>query len=592
MKRKNILLFFVLIALYAGFAGAAEQDRKGKIVLFPFNVEEAGKYSALRDGLRSILAGRLAGGEGVSVLVNTLGEKEQQMFIQTYPENSASVFEKLGAGHIGLVTMALSGEQLHLQISIFTEGETSPVMLKSYAENENEVIHAVQMLSDETLQKFFAVQPASRPKDNGGSVGSVNEAQRGVEAFQTTHPERRFKEDIIAGTSALELGGGIIVSPEHLVRRRASIDEDIISLVLEDIDGDGIAEIVTVSSKGLKIFHYDRGITTELAEYRFKPGLQVHAVNTADMDGDGVLEMYLSAVEDDRFASMILRWLPHSGFQVMGEDIRWALRPLDIPGEGRVLVGQTTVPLDASFLAQEIVVLKYDAVTASIETGRQLVLPPGINLFDFIYADVDGDGLAETVAVTSNLKLAVYDTQNRPVWRSENDFGGSKTYLGSRWRQDTSVLSANSSPDGESYLSLQYIPVRLVAKDINNDGKVEILSAQNNLSTFRMLKNLRSFSGGKVVCLSWSGYALQELWTTDNLDGYVADFAFVSMAAEPTRDLKQTGKTEEEAVRLVIGQMPGAGPIDFLDIFSGTGNLVIYDFNIADKTAVSQDNGE
>ncbi len=590
MKRKNVILLFILIVLYAASAGAAEQDRKGKIVLLPFKAEEAGRYSALRDGLRSMLAGRLAGGKGVSVVDNTLAEKEQQVFMQTYPENSNSTFRKLGAGHVGAPTMALVGEKLLLRMAVFSEGGTSPVILESFAENENEIITAIQMLSDETLQKVFAVQSAPLPAE------SMIEPQKGVDAFQTAHPERRFKEDIIAGTSVLEQGAGMTISNENLVRRRANMDDDIISLVVEDIDGDGIVEVVTVSSNSLKIFHYDRGITQELTEYRFKPGLQVHAVNTADMDGDGGVEIYLSAVEDERFASMILRWLPPDGFQVIGENLRWALRPLDIPGEGRVLAGQAGASLDPSFLAPELFLLNFNVATGAIHRDKQLSLPTGVNLFDFVYADVDGDGASETVAVTGNLKLAVYDRHNKLIWLSENDFGGSKTYLGSRWRQDNTVFSGNSSPDGESYLRLSYVPVRLIAKDLNNDGKAEIISAQNSLSTFRMLKNLRSFSGGKVVCLSWSGYGLQELWTTDKLDGYVSDFAFSSPAAVPVMgEEKGEGQSEsagKERVRLVVGQMPGAGPIDFLDVFGGTGNLVIYDFTIAEKTDISRDNVE
>jgi hypothetical protein len=587
MKLKNIVVFLLIALLYNGTAIAVEQERAGKIVLFPFDVEAAGKYSGLRDGLRSMLAGKLAGEDGVVVLDNTLSADEQQMFLQTYPEESDLIFTKIGAGKIGAVTLSLSGEKVVLQMAVFSEDTASPFLFESIAENESEIIDAVEDLSGKVLRNVFSKQAELQAEQK-----SIDSRMTGIDAFQTVHPEKQFKQDIIAGAAVLAQDGSMAISRDSLVRRRAKLDDNIVSLVVEDIDGDGTPEIAAVSEKDLKLYHYDRGILQQVAEYRFKPGLQVHAINIADLDGDERVEVYLSAVMDDRFASMIVSWEQETGFQLVAEDLRWAIRPLDIPGEGRVLAGQAAAPLDATFLGQEVVVLKYDSVSASLDPERPLVLPPGTNLFDFIYADVDGDGLSETVAITTDMKLVVYDRQNRPVWRSEKDFGGSKTYFGSRWREDTSVLSVNSTPDGESYLSLQYIPVRLVAKDLNNDGKVEILSAENSLSTFRMLKNLRSFSGGRVVCFSWAGYGLQELWTTDKLDGYISDFSFTFVSKDLGEGEGQSGNKEGEQVRLVVGQMPGAGPIDFLDVFAGTGNLVIYDFMIGNKSSASQDSTE
>jgi len=62
--------------------------------------------------------------------------------------------------------------------------------------------------------------------------------------------------------------------------------------------------------------------------------------------------------------------------------------------------------------------------------GKKLSLPKSVNLFDFALADLNGDGMVETIAVDREEKLTVYDQAGALLWISNENFGGSKNYLG------------------------------------------------------------------------------------------------------------------------------------------------------------------
>ncbi|HKJ66167.1 MAG TPA: hypothetical protein VJ969_12235, partial [Desulfopila sp.] len=296
----------------------------------------------------------------------------------------------------------------------------------------------------------------------------------------------------------------------------------------------------------------------------------------------------ISAVDDDRFSSVVLTWTQAQGFRVLAEDIPWAIRPLAIPGEGYRLIGQDRSVKVIRFFESGLYYIDIDYAAGDIVRGERLFVPKGINLFDFILADIDGDALYERVAITRNMKLMVYDHQNRLVWASTEDYGGRNIYLGDRWLEnDSAIYGQEVSKSGEALFELQYIPVRLVARDMDGDGGEEVLAARNSLSMFRGLTNLRSFSDGNVVCLRWTGAGMQELWSTDTLGGHIAAFDVTSsMASRPMGNALKAAadETTVNEVSLYVGQVPANGLGGILNAFADKGNLVVYNFRIAWET--------
>jgi len=206
------------------------------------------------------------------------------------------------------------------------------------------------------------------------------------------------------------------------------------------------------------------------------------------------------------------------------------------------------------------------------------------NMFDFVLADIDGDGGMEKVAITSRMKMAIYDQDNSMVWLSETDYGGSPKYFGRRWRGNKGANQGSASSDNENLEDLQYVPIKLIAMDVNKDGKTDIISAKNELSTFRVLSNLRGFNGGNVVCLGWDGTKMNELWESDKLVGYVSDYDFIGNIGNDSSRTENDDDANTNRVKLYVGHAPHKSWSNFLSISGSKGNLIAYEFNIIDKS--------
>ena len=574
----GLLLLFCLCPL-----SVLAKSMTAKVVLFPLDVTGAGKYSVLKDALGNMVASRLAADPGITMMENSLSVEQQKQFVAEFPRKSEKIFASLDADHIGAGAVVAIGQQIFLQMAFYVENSTAPILIEVEAEGEEQILGAVDLLLERVDEKVFG-----QKKEKTDAFLPLAD-RGGVEAFQTEHPDRKYKEEIISGAGVFTGAEGTNIAKNTILRRTSSLPYGIISLTVEDGDGDGSKEIFVASENGIRVYKYEGGLLREESRYKLRPAMSVHAMNMADIDGDGKQEIYLSATANRSFSSSILNWSVMSGFTEIKSNIRWAIRPLEIPGVGMVVAGQRLGATQETFLEPGLYSLSLDG--DKVDEIERLSLPATFNLFDFVFADLDGDGYKEKVAVTSSLDLAVYGADNSLLWVSDGkkDYGGSLTYLGSRWRVKDGQPEGYFTIDDENYYDLQYIPSRLIADDVNGDGKDDIITASNILSTYKVFSNLRSFKGGNIVCLGWNegAMAMSELWQTDVLDGYIADVDFNSSGEGLDGFMKEGEVVDGNSVQLVVGQVPSTG---FTDVFLSTSEkakLVVYQFNIVEELSGS-----
>ena len=581
----SIIVLSVVFGLYCNVSAFSADAASGNLVLLPFETKDAGKYAALKDGLRAMLAGRLAAKDGISVIDSSLPASEEATLKKNYPNETQDTFTKLSADNIGIGEISLSEDGLRVAISVYTKDGRAAQEIAVVAASDAMILNAVEQLADDIAVKVFG----HKPKESVSAVAQTSVS--GTDAFQTAHTDRKYKEEIISGIAVFDGEEFSTIAKDDLVRRRSSLSDGVVALSTANIDGLDKEEIIVVSERNAKIFQYERGLLQKLSEYTFPKETKAHALNLADLDEDGLPEIYISATRDERFSSMILTWSRAQGFIEKQVDIRWAIRPVLTPEDGLVLLGQAKSDSADSFFERGIYILKIDDNANRVAQGKKVFLPPQFNLFDFIYADIDGNGIMEKVGITSTLKLAVFDRENRLNWISQENFGGSVKYLGERWRPEFGDDFGNVSADDENYIELQYVQPRLVAEDVNGDGKTDIIGVKNILSTFEMLSNFRSFSGGNVVCLSWNGVEMKELWQTDTLDGYISDIDFVINSNELSEDAKDPNLVADSQVRLFVGQVPSGGFTDFFNFLGDKANLVVYEFKILGNPQELKDEG-
>ena len=68
-----------------------------------------------------------------------------------------------------------------------------------------------------------------------------------------------------------------------------------------------------------------------------------------------------------------------------------------------------------------------------------------------------------------------------------------------------------------------YYPMRILIRDINDDGKNEVITVKN--TRLSRLLEFRKFKHGEIEIRSWDEVGLAVLWKTRELKGYIIDFS-------------------------------------------------------------------
>ncbi|MBE0585235.1 MAG: VCBS repeat-containing protein, partial [Desulfofustis sp.] len=335
------------------------------------------------------------------------------------------------------------------------------------------------------------------------------------------------------------------------VRRSSPLPIDVETMANGDLDADGTNDLVVASRNQIRVFHFSDERFQQVAAFDFPPVIKIHVVNIGDPDQSGLPRLFVSANNGWQAASAILGWDGSATLQLLQQNLDWYIRPVVWPDRGEILAGQQASQDEAvRFLAPGVYQLSLDPDSGRLERGGQLLLPPGSNLFDFAIADFNGDGRNETAVIDERHRLLVYDEAQSPIWVSSASYGGSLRHFGPILTDEVESTVVSSTHE-EGTRQLVYIPGRMDAKDISGDGLPELIIVTNEVdivSTY--LPNLRSYDGGSVACLGWRGAGLAELWRTNHIAGYVADYVFADSA-------ESEQVTEGDPLsRLYVAQLP------------------------------------
>ena len=429
MKVRLVTIVFLCLTLSCVGSVSGEEGKEQlqktkqyQIVFSTFDKSSAGSYSYLRDSIQAMLAGRLAAKDRVKVLDKTFSEAELASLKKTGTQKGLSIG---GENADYLVTGSLFSltSGLEIQVDLYPLVANEEILHFSVrSKTTDTLIKDVEQLSQDIAQTAFGYQssvPGTEPKivDVGGNKG-----------FVTVHPEAAYKRNLYTGAVIGVAGSGVITKGRG-AKMTATVPVDMRAMAVGDVDGDGAKEILLLAGQGLKLFSTKDNVIRQTAETSLPSNLVIHAMNLADLDGDGKEEIYLSGTDGLYVSSMIMKYDPTGGFQTLARNIPRYVRPLFIPGKGWQLAGQKRGIEKIALVSPGVYLLTLDA-KYKITKEERIALPTSVNLFDFVYADLDGDGFYETVVVDQKEKLRVYNPGNELMWVSQKNFASSKVYLG------------------------------------------------------------------------------------------------------------------------------------------------------------------
>jgi len=562
MKRLFAVVLFALLLISPAIAA----DKIVRVAVLPFNSSEAKEYAALTDTLTSMLTSRIASGGGVELVDYPFAPSELNRLRNLDAAHVPAQLPKMRADFLvkGNLYTVQSGLQLHLSV-IPLDGKSEPSNFSAFAGAENQIIPAVVDLAQSASRRLRGdVLPAETPPGLAEKTGAAT----GASGFDTEHPDRIYQRlAVSSGKGPVAAEPGVLQAE---MRRGEPVKVAANAMAVGDLDGDGKQEVVLATDGTLRVFSFDDKMNASpLASYSFPLGVRVNMVSVARLDGQPGLAIYVSASQKTQPYGAIFVYSPSAGLLAKMKDIPWYIRPIDRPGEGVQLFGQRGDDHpETGYLGKGVHRLRLQPDLTALTDEGAVPLPAGIGLFDFVWLDLNGDGKLEVAAIDGNSKLKIFNSQGELLWVSENEYGGSKNFIG------PSLANDDTAQNNSGLRLLRYIPGRILVMRGNDDGKDEIIVGANQptfLNTW--LRNSREYDGGRLHHLFWDGSGMRESWKTGELNGYIADYGL----PQPEAALK-------DSLQLIVAQRPGRTLLGFT--LDDTTALVSYRISLQQGKAV------
>lgn len=197
-----------------------------------------------------------------------------------------------------------------------------------------------------------------------------------------------------------------------------------------DIDGTGQEKVILLERKKLRIGRLGAKGFESVAACELPGDVEAARVYLIDLDGEGPLEIVVSAVEQGMPSSLVLSY-KDGKCRTLIEGARWSLRVIE-SGGSKTLIGQGWS--SQAFLSGAVYELKYEK--GRLKADNKIALPKGVSLYQFTTLPQGQDGQAVAV-IKGYAPLEVYEMPGKKFkrsWRTGERFGGSVNLLQARQR--------------------------------------------------------------------------------------------------------------------------------------------------------------
>ena len=333
--------------------------------------------------------------------------------------------------------------------------------------------------------------------------------------------------------------GGDIIKPERFVKGSVS------GLVSKRLPGaanlmavgatmpDGTRQVFLAQNNRLQYFR--QGDETKLmASTDFKVNEKIISLDTADADGDGNLEIYVTVAKNDDLASQI--WEVRNDKLVrIATELPYYFRDLALAGGPKKLYAQESGRGENDYYGD---VFEVTRVGSTIKKGTVIKMPRFGDIFSFNqFRGTEGELL--TIVINPNGYLIVYNPEMKELWRSNDPFGMSALYF-------------QKSDDDRARFTGDRFRWIFMKQRIQVTSKNEIMVGKND--GMFVIGNARNYKRGAVYNFSWDGSSLEEVWRTKDTQNYMPDYWY----DEPRNELlilqmpQKPGPFEEGAASLAI----------------------------------------
>lgn len=521
--RSGFCIIFILSAyILTCLPGSAAASQK-KVLLVPFTIYSEKDLSFLQKGIQSMLATRLAQDNALSVVELTPDDPALKGLSGTVDEKAAAdLAGRMNTDFVAFGTITILGESISTDARFFdATDQTTRVAYSNAGKTQGDAILHVNEFAARVKADVFGKGPATAAAP--GAQAAPQPAAPGSRA----NPEKLWRRQFGMGVSETPTG----TEPDALLWKSGNFKDAINGLAVADVDGDQKVEVVLCGENQLYVHRMDGGGFQPVAEIPFENWIRPLGVEAADINENGVAEIFVSATNDKfRAHSMVFEW-DGTRFVRIEEDSRWYFRVVPDPATGRrVLYGQQGGYRDPLFGG----VYELNWSDGQYAPQQKQFVPSESNVFGFAMGDVLNTGEPALVSFVRGDLLRISLPNGREEWTSADKYGGRRDYLVSAQEYSLLQRESRSNPDPEP-MTRQWLFHRVIIADLDDDQKKEVLVVMNHDQTGGVFQRMRSYTKGRFECLEWDNVGLQPQWRTRYFTGYISDYEL----ADPDNDGRQ-----------------------------------------------------
>ncbi len=523
--KKHRIIFFVafLIFILLNFCQAVSAGKAARVLILPFTLHSEKDLSFLKDGIGDMLSTRLTR-EG-EVLPMNREETRQTLAELTEPvteQSAAAAAQKAGADYVIFGSLTVLGNSVSTDACFFdVRKNKAAVTFYETGKDQSEIISHINRFAVKIAEEVFG-----HKSEHSQAVSAGNGARKAADApVEETrkHPEAVWQESVKGQTGVSE-PFTVSESPEAISEpvsksaeglwKSSNFDMEITGMSLGDTDGDGKIEIVFISEKEIFVCRYAEGRFGRVAELKERTFYRLLSVDVADINKNGIAEIFVTNINSNySLLSFVLEW-DGKEFQRIADNESWYYRVLDIPKQGKILLGQKA-GMKSPFSGG---VYELEWSGGQYVAGKQQTLPDKANVYGFIYGDLFNDGQEKVIAFSPSEYLRITDRGGNEEWESTDMMGGGSVYV-------EFPAEGSASIGNVKEMDRFYLHPRILLSDTNKDGKNEVIVVENTDMTRRRLARFRMFKSGHISCLEWEKLGLYPKWKTREISGYISDYS-------------------------------------------------------------------
>jgi hypothetical protein len=233
-------------------------------------------------------------------------------------------------------------------------------------------------------------------------------------------------------------------------------------------------------------------------------------VDVADINGNGFPEIFVTSLAATRkvIDSIVFEY-DGEAFRKIVDGSSWYYRVVDVPGRGKILLGQK------HHVAQPFSGRIYDMIWKNSEyvPETEIKTPREIQVLGFALGDILKDKQETAAAYRTDDRIQIIDANGKEMWHSSEQYGGSTLYTLGELEYRAQVQNPI------------YYPMRLLITDAKGDGESEMIVVKNHEVTGRHLDQFRKYTNAHFESMTWEGLGLQTRWRTRKISGFIRDYA-------------------------------------------------------------------